>query len=1008
MSSEEPKQAKQLRAGVKLKTKPAVVPKSRKMKTSAEKLPIAALVPKGITKWNIILTVLTVGLLAVTIVQFYFKKLIVIPLPNFILKTITPVILFIEVFLILIAFETYKVKFAPSLLRVLLTLLTLLVLFPITLFKYHTRHSVKRIVFTGLILWSLVFSFFSPYFGMIGKIRDLQDGIAEQEVGKSWFDSLFQGSAPFYIDGLLDLLDSLDLNSTLGDQEMATVRADPGSLANYLYRWEIRDRYDSSNWEFVGSNTQRFALAPSEYGPPPAATVSELNITENILASSSLYSTAIDYNLLTTWSNYYTPNLLDVTTLGYSWDDFLRDSNGSVAAQSGTTNIMFNKRKQLNLESVATGIGFSGTYDYKTYFVLDSTADKDLIRDNSLTRSGGGFGTTTFNQTYADFLQIPQNYNTISPLTWATTKQWSRDGKGVAVYNHIVYILDSIMGMGFPTSAQSDNQGQDRAERFLDPAIQDRSFSAFVALAIMALRMSNIPARPVFGFAIGDGDSNQRTLTLNNLYAWIEALIPVNEGGTVYRWGQFQIGPYMDNGDLIYCENTLNSAYNVSVEFLSLIPQDPGVGEEVYVIDNYVDYTLRATVTSDGAPVVGSSVQFATISVEDYQTAQSNPAQLFTLTRELGSDTTDGFGYATINYNFDHVNYTELNLADQDATSYILIAYITLASLGGTGFVVMPEGYLSAVYLNTTKQVLPNPQNITESYDYYIVQKGRNYLISTILYEDAAHTTVLDNRIVSYYVLTQDDLTELLYGILDPQVLLDNKIGESLTDALGNSTLDTNDTFDSLLTDTTYFVAASYGVNYTFSVMLIVQAEKSTININETDLDNFELDIYLYIDPLGGTPTKLANEALEVWIAPYADYSTYVGTDPDELKTHLIDNNVDPPYSQIVSLPGATTDSNGFYNDTFTVSPLDYGTGIFVVVVFYLSTWNISRTFIIGSGPVFVVDSNPSDAKIPIYDASFFEEQIFLRSALEINIYTSTVILVLSKFVKILEVERWI
>ena len=493
---------------------------------------------------------------------------------------------------------------------------------------------------------------------------------------------------------------------------------------------------------------------------------------------------------------------------------------------------------------------------------------------------------------------------------------------------------------------------------------------------------------------------------MEHLYGWVEAIIPVGAG--VYRWGQFQIGPYPDGSDMIYCENTLYSAYNISVEFLSVIPQDPGTGEEVYVIDNYVDYSLRAEVTSEGAPVVGASVQFETISVADYQAAASNPSLLLTATRALGSDVTDGFGFATITYNFDHVNYTELNFADQEATSYVLLAYISLASLGGAGFVVMPEGYLSAVYLNTTKQVLTNPQNISESYDYYIVQKGRNYQISTILYEDAAHTGVLASRVVSYYVLTQDDLTELLYGILDPQVLLDNKIGEAITDGLGNSTLQTNDTFDSLLTDTTYFVAASYGANYTYSVMLIVQAEKSTIDLNETDLDNFELDIYLYMEPLGGTPTKLANEALEVWIAPYNDYSSYAGIDPDELKTHLLSFNGSAPYCQIVTPPSATTDTNGFYNDTFIVSPSNYGTGIFVIVVFYLSTWNASRTFIIGSGPVFVVDSIESNTRHLIYDASILEKHSLSSEVLQISIYASIVILSFSKCERILEVERWL
>ncbi|MHA2308907.1 MAG: hypothetical protein ACXABJ_06500 [Candidatus Heimdallarchaeaceae archaeon] len=1008
MSTDEPKQAKQLKAGVKLKTKPAVVPKTRRMKTRKDKLPIDALDQKRITKWNIIFAVLFSGLLAATIVNSYFKEFLVIPLPNFILKTIIPIVIGVEVFIILVAFETYKVKFAPNILRVILTIVTLLVLFPITLFKYHTRHSVKRIVFTGLILWSLVFSFFSPYFGMIGKIRDLEDGLAEQDVNQSWFENLFQGSAPFYIDGLLDLLDSLDLNDTLANQEMAQVRADSGSLGNYLYRWEINDYYNPTTWEFEGNNAQRFALDPTDYGQPGAASVTDLNITETIYSTTSLYSQAIDANLLTTWSSYFDPHLYDVTPT-YSWDDFLRDENGTSSAEAGSTNIRFNTRDQLTLESVSESIGFLGTYNYKTYFALDSEADKQTIKDNSLDFTDLNVNDSTFQTDFSNFLQKPSGYETLSPNVHRNSLDWAIDGvnSGFTIYEQITYILDQILiAGGLPTSADSDNQGQDRAERFW--TVDDRSFTAFLAAAVMALRWNNIPARPVFGFAIGEdiaGDPNHRSLTLSHLYGWIEAVIPV--GGGVYRWGQFQIGPYPDGSDLIYCENTLYSAYNISVEFLSVIPTDPGVGEDVYVIDNYVDYTLRATVTSDGSPVVGASVQFETISTADYQATQSNPALLLATTRELGNDVTDGFGFASIVYNFDHVNYTELNFADQDATSYVLLAYISLASLGGVGFVVMPEGYLSAVAMNTSKQVLPNPQNITESYDYYIVQKGRSYQISTILYEDVAHTTVLTDRIVSYYVLTQDDLTELLFGILDPQILIDNKIGEAFTDWQGNSSLQTNDTFDSLLTDTTYFVAASYGANYTYSVMLMVQAEKSTIDINETDLDNFELDIYLYLEPLGGSANKLANEPLQVWIAPNSYYTSFVGSDPDALKAHLLSSNSSAPYCQIVSLPGSTTDSNGFYNDTFVVSSLNYGTGLFVVIVFYLSTWNTSRVFVIGSGPVWLVDPILPNFGLSSFDVSILE--LDYSTMINFDKIDGTLVIHLdtSMSKRIAEVEEW-
>jgi hypothetical protein len=126
--SEEQKKVKKLKAGVKTKTKPAVVPKYRKIKKGGEKLPIE-LMPKKLNKWNIIFSAIFIALLVITVINFYFYEYVIIPLPNLIMNILVPVILVIEVFLILLAFETYKVKFAPKLLRIILTVATFIVLF---------------------------------------------------------------------------------------------------------------------------------------------------------------------------------------------------------------------------------------------------------------------------------------------------------------------------------------------------------------------------------------------------------------------------------------------------------------------------------------------------------------------------------------------------------------------------------------------------------------------------------------------------------------------------------------------------------------------------------------------------------------------------------------------------------------------------------------------------------------------------------------------------------------
>ncbi|MCE7742000.1 MAG: hypothetical protein GOP50_06035, partial [Candidatus Heimdallarchaeota archaeon] len=134
MSKEvKPSRAKSLKQGVKLKTKPAVVPKRRKIKSKTGKMPMAAMMPKGITKWNIIFTTIFGALLIVTIVNSYFYTFLRIPLPDIILQFLEPAIMIVEVFIVLVAFEAKAFKFP----------------------KIHTRHSVKRILITGFILGTL-------------------------------------------------------------------------------------------------------------------------------------------------------------------------------------------------------------------------------------------------------------------------------------------------------------------------------------------------------------------------------------------------------------------------------------------------------------------------------------------------------------------------------------------------------------------------------------------------------------------------------------------------------------------------------------------------------------------------------------------------------------------------------------------------------------------------------------------------------------------------------------
>ncbi|MHA1223311.1 MAG: hypothetical protein ACTSP3_08655, partial [Candidatus Heimdallarchaeaceae archaeon] len=176
------------------------------------------------------------------------------------------------------------------------------------------------------------------------------------------------------------------------------------------------------------------------------------------------------------------------------------------------------------------------------------------------------------------------------------------------------------------------------------------------------------------------------------------------------------------------------------------------------------------------------------------------------------------------------------------------------------------------------------------------------------------------------------------------------------------------DAFASLTLDTTYFIVANYGQNYTYTVMLIIDAVKSTIDFDASDLANFDLDVFLYTEPPSGSVTPLKNEPIEVWIAPYdVNYDTYSYTDAAGLQTYILStyNSTAPLYPvRVMSPSGSTTDANGFYNDTFVVDKSVFGVGVFVVLIFYMDKWNQSSTFTISSSPAaFLNEENVQSVK---------------------------------------------
>lgn len=995
--SKQPKKLKSTRK--RLKTKPAVVVTPKRLKRKTKQRPFEAMMPKGIRKRNIFFTTIFTGLLVASIVNFYFIKFIPIALPSFFIDILVPVILYAEVFLLLLSFETYKMAFKFTPLRILLTIITGLVLFPFTLIKYQTRHNVWRIIFMGLTIGTLLISLFSPYVGLIGKYRDLPEGeLEEQTVDADWFSSLFTGSAPFYIDGLLDLLDAIDLNDSLANMNIANISADSGSLRNFLYRWEVYDRYNPTTWEFDASNDAvLYNLENDDYGPP-SGTYTHFEVDQKVYAAT----TSLQSSLLTTWNSYQNPLIEEDA----DWTDNVysgTDDNKTTAAKSGTAKVRWNQREQLSLTATTNTIAFIGAFEYFSYFLSMSQSEKDLLiqstdgTDGALGFTTGDYGTSDFNDTYSMFLQLPDNYRTISPDVWSFASGLKTNGENLgfdSVYQQITYDLDSILAtFGLPETAQGDNTGQDRAQ-LLVTGQSDKAATDYLALALVSLRIQGIPARPVIGFALGDGTSTNRELKLENLFAWIEALLPYEEGGlTKYCWGQFQIVPYVSGSNLIYCENTLHSNYNLTLEMLgsppnyqtlptyplvhpSLPPQAP---EEAKVIDFDTPYTLRAIAESGGSPGTNVPISYRTYSLRQFAENQDTPQNLLLLGNDLGIISTNSSGYTDFSYIFNNSLYEQFDPNNYLDTAYILAAYNGFASYAVEAFIIFPQGYLSAITMNATSAYLPDPNNPGDFYNMYIIQKGLNYTISSILDESDPPTVSLVNKTVTYYLITQQQLQQVQGGGIDINDL--TMIGNGRTNISGISSVSTlyynttagttTDIFESSAVDTVYAIGAQYGQNYTYSFILLVDGIESDIQINTTAHDEFldgnfmfqDFDFTLVIQPPLGVPQDpIDNEVIQVWMLPYANWEAYDGyANATTYLSYLSTENDSKSLKNILNLGNGTTDSSGQFSAIYKIDIRNYGAGVFKIVTFYLDRCNASVNITIAFAPGAMLEINNNE-----------------------------------------------
>ncbi|MHA1302838.1 MAG: transglutaminase domain-containing protein [Candidatus Heimdallarchaeaceae archaeon] len=987
MSAKEKKKLKRIKKPI--KTKPAVTPKkTKKIKTKKKKSPITTFEEKKLKVKNIIFT-LIFGVLLVA--SFFFKRIIAGLNPSQDLLTQT-IIQLIQYFLIglftyvtLLAFETYKVEFHPKPLRILLTIVTAVVFFPLTLFKYYTRHNVWRIIFVGSTILSLLLTLFGSY--MTGVFyRDSETGAVpdQYEIDTSFLSAPFIINLPIDIDSLMDLLDNLgELDDLTLQSSVANITAIDGSLGDYLYRWDVYDKYSEEEWDFEKSNQATLYNIPAEEQGTPSGfddtTDARFRISQTVYTASS----SVDISLLTTWNAFVRPHIEMQT----NWGDSVKNLQGN-SVGSSDTNVYFDLRDQLQLQSTVEKSDpltpFQGTFEYETYFMSEDdmeTLMQDTLKYNSLDQ-------LYIQEHYSMFLQAPEGYyDTISTAvtTFADEEIGSSIDTTTEVYDVITTVIQNVLMKGdveniFGGGGAVDTGGEDPANVLARN--QPAPASAYISLTVMALRRLGIPARPVMGFAVGSGDSSYRELKVANMYYWIEALLPLDydDDGSAdeYRWGQFQVGPYpVDSSTFIYCENSLNAQYELNLQLFENTPGDVRTmesgGATAYLVDYGINYTIAVNVTRSGSPASGVPITLKSYKASEVQGGYDT--SLLSSGTEIVSSpiVTNESGVATYSYVFTQDNYSILDFSNQAETSYFMVALNGLTNFDAKGIAIFPTGYLTDVVLNASVQNIPNPQNPAEIMHYYLIQQGWKYEMYSLLYRDGPPgNDPLANRTVTYYLLTPEQLQEIQGGAaIDPSQF--TEIGQAKTDSIGNSSvLSVNattsvDYFASLTVNTTYAVVALYGLNYSYAPIVIIDGLIASVKVNDTVLDTAvdgytmweEINVTLQMQPPNGVAEPLKNEDVWLWIVYDTDWQAYDGSvTGTEYNTTLTGTTRSKYIGHYI------TNSNGQLIKDYLIDATELGAGKFKIVAIYSERWEGSEDIFITIGPALNVQPEETNTNL--------------------------------------------
>ncbi|MCG3256653.1 MAG: hypothetical protein KAU62_11225, partial [Candidatus Heimdallarchaeota archaeon] len=270
------------------------------------------------------------------------------------------------------------------------------------------------------------------------------------------------------------------------------------------------------------------------------------------------------------------------------------------------------------------------------------------------------------------------------------------------------------------------------------------------------------------------------------------------------------------------------------------------------------------------------------------------------------------------------------------------------------------------ISINATKETLSNPSPPpVGTFNLFLIQKGVQYQISTELFEFSNLTSPLEGRLVTYYILDENEKNDLLLGTLDPATL--RVIGSNYTDSNGNSSVYTMQGTTNILSTLTppvtagaaYYIAALFGQNYTYTIMLYFDGKYSTVDSSDyyhnkgVDGEFFtpDIDIFLYQQPPGGTPSPITGESVEIWLVKQSVYDAADKIDATTLRADLvIVRNAGEAYGAYIVDTGVS-DLNGFYNTTLNVNVTQFGPSFYRLVVFYLDTWNISAQITIAFPP---------------------------------------------------------